>query len=1027
MSELTGLEIAVIGMDGRFPGAKDTTQFWHRIKKGEECLTQFSEQELRDMGISQETFQDPNYVPVKGIIDEPESFDASFFNYTSKEANVMDPQSRVFLESAWKSLEDAGYAPSKYGGTIGVYAGAAMNTYILHLAAQGHLQSMDDFEVMLGNDKDLLSTRVSYKLNLTGPSVTVQSTCSTSLVAVHMACQSILSGECDMAIAGGVSIQFPLKQGYTYREGMIHSQDGHCRPFDAEANGTIFSDGVGTVVLKRLEDAIADQDAIHAVIKSTAVNNDGADKVGFTAPSVTGQSKVIQDALMLAQIPPESVAYLEAHGTGTRIGDPIEIKALTDVYSSMTEQKQFCAIGSVKANVGHLNTAAGIAGLIKTVLILKHQQRPPAVNFRSPNEDLHLNQSPFYINDELTEWVQPNGEQRRASVSSFGIGGTNAHAILEEAPQRDFPTITASPVVLPLSARSPSALENLANRVGEYIEKHPEVPLSDVAYTLATGREEFEYRTTIVRQKTLSDADKGAPVDIIEGLKQLKTDAITPLDLSREPHVYFLFPGQGSQYVNMGRELYTTEKVFKEAVDECAQHLQPKLNLDIRTLLYPADQTMNDEASEQLKQTAITQPAIFTISYALAKLLMSWGIQPSALIGHSLGEYVAASLANVMTLDEALSMIAERGRLIQQQPQGAMLAVKRPHEEVKPYLHEHLSLAAVNSPNLCVLSGSFEAIEEVQDKLKEEGIFTQRLQTSHAFHSYMMDDAIEPFQRYVSQFTLREPTMPLISNVTGEYMTSEQATNPAYWANHIREPVLFSTGITHFLNQEADTVFIEVGPGKTLVSLARQQGGKAPLYLQTLPHPYEKVDDQQYIYQTVGQLWSHGVKVDLKKWFAEKGYKQHLPTYPFDRVKYSLLSPTDGRANQKALTETGRLDGDSLNHDMTKQAVDRQKLTTAYEAPEDETEQLLIELLEEGLGLSGIGVQDNFFELGGHSLIASQYTASIQAQLALNVPVDLVLESENIRSLAAKINDMLIEEIEQMSDEQVEAALNGRE
>lgn len=1002
MDEHGGIEIAIIGMDGRFPGADNVDQLWRNIIQGKETISYFTKEELLEMGVSAERLNNPAYVRAKGVIQDPESFDAEFFDYSAKEAMLIDPQARVFLETAWKALEDAGYAPSKYEGNIAVYAGTAMNTYILHLAVQGVLGSIDDFDLMLGNDKDLLSMRVSYKMNLTGPSVTVQSTCSTSLVAVHMACQSLLSGECDMAIAGGVSIQFPIKQGYTYREGMIHSKDGHCRPFDSEASGTIFSDGVGAVVLKRLEDALQDRDPIYAVIKGSAINNDGTEKVGFTAPSITGQSNVIKEALLLSNVGPETIQYVEAHGTGTKLGDPIEMKALTDAYSQMTTEKQYCAIGSIKANVGHLNTAAGVTGLIKTALALKNRQLPPTVNFRQPNPELYLADSPFYINQQAKPW-ETRGTPRRASVSSFGIGGTNAHVVLEEAPPERSELNDKDYYLVPLSARTSRALEENARKLASYLEQNTMEQIKDVAYTLTVGREDFEYRAVLVGNEAS---------ELVAHLQNLQKQ-IQKVDPNAQLPVYFLFPGQGSQYVNMGKDLYEHEVVFKETVDDCARILQPKLGRNIVDILYPLE-AETTTASDLLTQTEITQPVIFTIEYALSKLLLSWGIKPAAMIGHSLGEYVAACLSGVMNVEDALVIIAERGRLIQNQPQGQMLAVKLTRGEVEEYLNPNLSLAAENGPQLCVLSGDHESIEQVEQELKAKGIFSQKLKTSHAFHSHMMEEAIEPFERYIASFPLQAPAIPFVSNVTGSYITADEATSPRYWAEHIRKPVLFTRGIENFLQKPA--ILLEVGPGKTLIGLARQQGGGTHVYTNLLPHPYENEHDVAYTLRAVGTLWSHGIPVDLLSLFKKKTKRLHLPTYSFEKVHYSLLAQRPIEAAHES---------EEPRDSVPKISVSREKLSTAYLAPRDETEQVLLDLLEEGLGLKDVSITDNFFELGGDSLIASRYVARINELLAIQLPIEAVIQCGNVESLAQRVNEILLEEIACMSDEQVEEALKG--
>lgn len=1002
-NELTGFEIAIIGMDGRFPGAKNVDEFWDNLKNGIESIFHFTDEELSESGISKEAYQHPNYIGAKGIIDNPDTFDAAFFDIYPKEAKLIDPQSRVFLECAWNALEDSGYDAESYDGIVGVFAGSAMNTYLLRILADNkhHLSAYEDFELMLGSDKDLLSTRVSYKLNLTGPSVTVQSTCSTSLVAVHTACQSLLSGECDMAIAGGVSIQFPLKQGYRYQEGMIYSTDGHCRAFDANASGTIFSDGVGAVVLKRLEDAIKDRDAIDAVIKGTAINNDGALKVGFTAPSAEGQAKVIHSALVMADVNPNTISYVEAHGTGTILGDPIEISALTDVYRRYTDEKQFCAIGSVKTNIGHLNTASGIAGLIKTVLALKHKEIPPSLHFESPNPKIHFEGSPFYVNNKHSYW-EHSENPRRAGVSSFGIGGTNAHAILEEYNDHHLNETSRSYQLLTLSAKTTDALDRMCSNLSDYLNRNPNLPLADVAYTLAVGRKDFQHRRFLVCQNYREAVEllhandpKAAPASSVKGEKQ---------------SVIFLFPGQGSQYVQMGKELYDTEEVFKKQVDQCSEILMPKLGFDLRDVIYANND--HQDADEKLKQTSITQPSLFVTEYALAQLWMSWGIYPDAMIGHSVGEYVAACLSGVMELEDALFLIADRGKLIQDQPGGSMMALRMSAEEIEKYLSEDISLAAENGLKLCVVSGSKEAIDTLEKNMKAEGVYGQKLMTSHAFHSYMMDPVIEPYKKRMENIRLKKPRIPLVSNVTGTWMTDEEAVDPSYWAEHIRKPVLFSKGICTIL-EERDGILLEVGPGRTLSTLAKQQS-KGAITFQSLRHPHEKESDVKFLLHTLGRLWLNGLAFDTTRFFeGENRSRVHLPTYPFERIKYSLLD--DIQFEQPSLEENIEV---KQKENLSK--LNRSHLNEEYEPPRDELEEILVELLEESLGVKDIGIYDNFFDLGGNSLLASQVAAKIQERLMIEIGVNEILKYPNIAELSPAIQEIMLEEIESLTDEEAE-------
>ena len=885
-NEIGESDIAIIAMSGRFPGAKNIDAFWENLRFGVESVSWFSDEELLMNGVHPEPLQNPNYVKAKAVLDDIELFDANFFGFNPKDAEILDPQQRLFLECAWETLEQAGYNPQTYAGSIGVYAGAGLSDYLLKnlYLNPAVSKTVSAYQLTLATENDYLPTRVAYKLNLTGPAVNIQTACSTSLVAVHMACQSLLNGECDMALAGAVTVSVPQKEGYLYLEGMILSPDGHCRAFDAKAQGTIGGDGVGIVMLKRATDARRDGDYIHAIIKGSAINNDGTNKIGFTAPSVEGQAAVIGEAQAIAGIDATSISYIEAHGTATELGDPIEIAALTKAFHNSTQKKHFCAIGSVKTNIGHLDTAAGVAGLIKTVLALKHKQIPPSLHYQTPNPKIDFANSPFYVNTKLSEW-KTNGIPRRAGVSSFGIGGTNAHVVLEEAPVlekkiADKEEQTRPVQLLILSAKTSKALEAATLNLTEHLKRHPEIDLADVAYTLSVGRQAFEHRRILV----CSELD--------EAITTLPEQVLTGYTKSSIPSVIFMFSGQGSQYVNMAREIYQNEAVFRQQVDYCAELLLPELGLDLRHILYP-DSDQTDEAAQQLQQTAIAQPALFTIEYALAKLWESWGIQPQGFIGHSIGEYVAACLAGVFSLEDALCLVAARGRMMQQLPPGAMLSVPLAPEALEGLLGVELSIAAINEPSRCVVSGPMEAVANLLHQLGSQGIECIRLRTSHAFHSQMMEPILEPFAKLVQKVTLHSPQIPYISNVTGTWITAEQARDPHYWSQHLRSPVQFARGIERCL-KTADSILLEVGPGRTLSTLTKHHPSKEAnqIVLTSLRHPQEVRSDMAFLFTTLGQLWLGGVKVNWSGFYAnEQRYRVPLPTYPFERQRYWVESP----------------------------------------------------------------------------------------------------------------------------------------
>lgn len=870
-------DIAIIGMSGRFPGARNIGKFWQNLRDGVESISFFSDQEL---GIDPAVLGDPNYVKARGVLDDIESFDASFFGFNPREADIMDPQQRLFLECAWEALENAGYDPEKYDGLIGVYAGANMNTYLLFNLYSNHefIESVGDLQTIIGNDKDFLATRVSYELNLKGPSMAVQTACSTSLVAVCLACQGLLNYQCDMALAGGVSIGVPQKAGYFYQEGGIASPDGHCRAFDARARGTVSGNGLGIVVLKRLADALADGDCIQAIIKGSAVNNDGSLKVGYTAPSVDGQAEVIAMAQAMAMMEPETITYIEAHGTGTSLGDPIEVAALTQVFRASTKKKGFCAIGSVKTNIGHLGAAAGVAGLIKTVLALKHKLLPPSLHFEQPNSKIDFANSPFYVNSLLSGW-KSGRTPRRAGISSFGIGGTNAHVILEEAPMTEASGSSRPWHLLVLSAKTRAALEIATANLIEHLEQHPNLNLADVAYTLQVGRKAFNHRL-MLGCRNLDDA--------VSALKTLDPKRVfTTIQEPGTRPIGFMFPGQGTQYVNMALELYQVELTFREQVDHCAELLKPYLGLDLRSVLYPTEE-QSAAATQQLNQTFITQPVLFVIEYALAKLWMQWGVRPQTMIGHSIGEYVAACLAGVFPLEDALSLVALRGRTIQELPGGAMLSVPLPEKEVHALLGKRLSLAAINGPSLCVISGPIDAVDDLQNLLNGQGVNCRRLHVSHAFHSAMMEPILETFAEQVKKVEMKPPKIPFVSNVTGTWITAAEATDPSYWTRHLRQPVRFADGVQELL-KEPDQILLELGPGQTLGMLARQHSDKRanPVVLSSLRQPHDQHSDVAFLLNTLGRLWLAGVEVDWSEFYAgQRCHRIPLPSYPFEHRRY---------------------------------------------------------------------------------------------------------------------------------------------
>lgn len=987
--------VAIVGMAGRFPKSADIDEYWENLVAGRELLTEFSEDEIVASGVPRESLLDSRR-RTRGVLDGAFDFDARFFGFSPREAEIMDPQQRVFLEIAWEALEDAGYDSERPPGPIGVWAGSGINTYFAANVATRPdvLRPFGTFGAVVLNEKDFISTRVSYAMDLRGPALTVQTACSTSLVAVCYAAQSLLNYDCDVAIAGGSAAVVPQTHSSIHEEGGMISKDGHCRPFDAGATGTLFSDGAGAVVLRRLSDALEDGDQIRAVIRGFAVNNDGAAKAGYTAPSVGGQAEVIQLAQEIAGVSPETISYIEAHGTATPLGDPIEIAALTQAFRQGTDQNGFCGIGSVKSNVGHLDVAAGIAGLIKTTMALEHRQIPPTINFETPNPHVDWQSTPFHVVDQLTEW--PEGPTpRRAGLSSFGIGGTNAHVVLEEAPApKPAENDPRESQVLVLSAKSPSALDTATANLAAHLRETND-DLADVASTLQLGRRQFQHRRALVA------ATRGEAATLLESSGDRRVvSGSTP---HRQRPVVFMFSGQGAQYVDMARGLYESEPVFRSTVDRCAEILEPILSLDLRTLIYP-DASGRDEATESLRQTEYTQPALFVIEYSLATLWQSWGVQPAALVGHSIGEYVAACLSGVFTLEDALSLVAARGRLMQRLPTGSMLAVPLTEAELEPYLDDRTCVGVINSDSMCVVSGDSDAVAKLARTLEDNDVQGRPVQTSHAFHSPMMEPILEAFRAEVTKAQPQEPQVPLVSNLTGTWMTAEQAVDPDYWARHLRHTVRFHDCLTTLL-ADTDRVFLEVGPGRTLSSLTRMHPGKAAdtVVVSSTRHPEEDRADSELILEGLAQMWVSGVSLDWSALHAGTRRRVSLPTYPFERQRYYLEPGRPAGFHAPDATPAPELT--AADGSMTTTATIAATEVSENKAGPDNVEQTLAKIWEELLGVYDAGPDESFFELGGTSLAAARMFALITERLGRRLPLSTLVSAPTIATLAAIIRD----------------------
>ncbi|SAI08030.1 polyketide synthase [Bordetella ansorpii] len=881
-----GLAIAIVGMAGRFPGAADVDALWRNVAAGVEAIQRYTDAQLTEHGVPLARRDDPAFVAAGAVLPDLDGFDAAFFGYSARQAQLLDPQQRFFLETAVHALEDAGYYGRSQPARVGVYAGSGVNQYAWRNLLPAGMTQGDDATlaaILNGNDKDALCTRVAYELDLRGPAVSVQTACSTSLVAVHLACQSLLNYEADLALAGGVSLNLGQWEGYYHQVGSIRSPDGYCRAFDARAAGTVSGSGAAAVVLKRLSDARDDGDNVLAVIKGSAINNDGSGKAGYTAPSTEGQARVILAAQAAAGVAADSIGYVEAHGTGTALGDPIEIAALTRAFGQSPGRAGQCGIGSIKTQIGHLDAAAGVTGLIKAVQALRHATLPPTLNFQTPNPEIDFAAGPFRVLTQAETW--PVGPlPRRAGVSSFGIGGTNAHVVLEEAPAR--PAARAPRrrwQVLPVSARSAAALDGAQARLGDRLAQG-DVAAADAAWTLQQGRREFDWR----------------------GYTLMATDGQTlapyrPAAARHEaPQVAMLFPGQGSQHAGMAVALYQEEPAFRATVDECCAILQPLLGLDLRRPMFATGPAAREAAAE-LARTALTQPALFVIEYALARLWMSWGVQPTLMLGHSVGEYVAACLSGVFPLPDALSLIAARGRLMQQLPAGAMLAVPLSPDQAARWTGADCGIAAVNAGNLCVLSGTPQAIETAEQGLAAQGIEARRLTVSHAFHSPMVEPVLDTFAALVEGVPRQPPSIPWISNLSGQPITTQDAVDPRYWARHLRGTVQFALGLDTLL-AEPGRVLLETGPGAVLTALARRhpRAADAAAVLASLPTPRDAADAAQCCAQTVGRLWCAGVPLDWSAYQGTDGRRVSLPGYPFERRSYWIEGAETGTQAPRA-------------------------------------------------------------------------------------------------------------------------------
>ncbi len=982
-SELPPNAIAVVGMAARLPGASTLSAFWDNLREGKESIVTLDEDDLLAEGIPEKTLANHAYVRRAALVDRIDEFDADFFGFTPQVARSTDPQHRLFLQTAWHAIEDAGYDPADIEGSVGVYATSTTSGYLLHNIMSNHDPNVvmgqgitfDMVNLSLQNDKDYLATKVAHAFNLRGPALSVQTACSSALVAVHLACQSILNGECEMALAGGASLRIPHHVGYWYAPGSMVSPTGHCRPFDVRSDGTIFGSGVGVVVLKALQDAVDDGDRIHAVIRGSALNNDGSTKMTYAAPNAAGQADVIAEAQAIAEVDASEISYIETHGTGTPLGDPIEIEGLRQAFAVSDEPRQGpCYVGSVKSNIGHLESAAGIASLIKAILCLKHRAIPATLHYTSPNPELHLDKGPFRVRSEYGPWEWDG--VLRAGVSSFGVGGTNAHVVLEEAPPVPVSTPEPGLQVLLMSARSTEALAQSRSELAAEIAGDDQLSLSDVAYTLGRRRKEKVRMAAVVNDQQ----------DAITVLQTPENDNVFVGEFTdnsdNSDHVVFLFPGQGAQHVGMARGLYDAEPVFAEHFDHAAAGFGDELGIDLRAEIF-------EGTARNLERTDRTQPALFTVEYALAKLIESYGVRPAAMVGHSIGEYVAGTIAGVFDIESAVKVVSMRARLMHAAPRGVMVAVALSPEAVAEHLTGDVDIAAINEPGGCVVAGSEESIKEFSDRLKDKGVVARRVRTSHAFHSRLMDSMIPEFTGFLSRQTLREPQIPLLSNVTGTWLAASEATNPATWARQVRSTVRFSDEIDVLLG-DPRRILVEVGPGGTLTASAARHPKWSTGHhaVRLMRHHAQNRDDRDAFLLALGQLWAAGVDVD---WAPLRGGQSGrlltLPGYPFERQRHWI--------EHRQTTWTG--DAGATNGVAAEStAADAAAAAKTGKSPMEAT---LQRIWSQCLGLPTVERNANFFELGGDSLVAISVAMTASNEGLDLTPQDLY-ENQTVAALA---------------------------
>ncbi len=1005
-NEYNGYEVAVIGMSARLPKSGNIKEYWDNLVNGRDCVTHFSDDDLSASGISDDDLKKPDYIKANGILDDYEYFDAPFFNYTHNEAELMDPQKRIFLQLLWHALEDAGYDPFTGKEVIGVYAGFGKTfDWEVKCMLKGY-GNIDPFTAEHLTSSLFTPTQASYKLNLKGPSYFAYSACSTSLLAIHNAVQAILSGECDIALAGGLTVNTNQKTGYLYDPEMIFSPDGLCRPFDSEPSGVVGGNGGGVVALKLLEDAIRDKDNIYAVIKGSAINNDGDRKVGYTAPSIDGQVEVVRSAVQAADVSPESIGFIETHGTATRLGDPIEFKALNKAFD--TSEKNFCALGAVKSNIGHCDAGAGVAGFIKTVLCLKHKKLVPTLHFRNPNPSLGIENSPFYINTEYRDFVSGTG-LLRAGVSSLGIGGTNAHVVLENYPDMKIKPREDKEELIVLSAKTKKSLDSSIDELSLFLKDNKDADINEMSYTLQNGRHHFSCRAMFTARSAEECIEK---LDCKTGISR----SIVKRPVSTK---IFMFSGQGSQYVGMGKELYEKEQVFKENIDRCFIILKSILNEDLRDILYPADSSKVEENEIKLNQMKYSGPIKFSFEYALSVLMIHYGIEPDMFIGHSFGEYVAATLCGVFSLEDALRMSVIRGKLMHRSADGAMMSVSLSEEELSPYLNDKVSLAAVNTQSMCIVSGEHGSLDELFNDLTGREIECLKLNVPRGGHSYLMDGILDEFKNEMNNVKFGELKGTYYSGMLGRKVSSSEICNPGYWTDHIRNTVRFSDTVSAIMKENADAVFIEVSPGRGLslfveTNLNKENGHRITALVR---HRKDMTGDTRYFLEKLGYLWLEGCDIRWDKLHKERPCRISLPGYSFDKYLFkcegNLMKEIEGLysrfGNMNLAEEIAYVPSETEPREeiIEENLFPRPAaVTSVYIQPRTDLEKDIQKIFTDFFRIREIGIDDNFFELGGDSLKAMKLANIILKRTGIKLTVAKFLKYPSIRILAEYIGGM---------------------